>query len=135
MGGCSWHDEVRWRPSSSVLLCAEARHTFRANAADWGFAEFFQQKELRGEAGWLVDDTAIIRVQIAIDLNQSGCYDSRKETGFVGLRNQGGANYHSPQPPAPLSNPGPACITSGASERARAPAYDRGCQHDTCWLR
>ena len=135
-GRLSGHAEPQWSPSSSALLRAESRHTFRANSADWGFSEFFQQKELRGEGGWLVDDTAIIRVQISIDLNQSGCYDSRKETGFVGLRNQGGALPPPPPPPALLSSPGPARIAADASERAHAsPACEHCHQHVTCWPR
>lgn len=69
---------------------AETKHNFMAHSADWGFAEFFQLTELREGAGWMVDDTVVIRVQLSIDVKQSSCYDSRKETGFVGLRNQGG---------------------------------------------
>lgn len=41
----------------------------------------------------LVDDTITIHVRIEVDIKQSSLYDSWKETGFVGLRNQGGVFF------------------------------------------
>lgn len=43
--------------------------------------------------GVLVDDTITFRVEISVDMKQSSLYDSRQETGFVGLRNQGGVCF------------------------------------------
>ena len=65
-----------------------------AHASDWGFAEFFPLKELQDSgAGWVVEDTVHIRATVSVDVTQSSCYDSRMETGFVGLRNQGGEAF------------------------------------------
>lgn len=70
----------------------EAVHTFTTSASDWGFGSFRSVKDVESQ-GFLVDDTIILQAEIMVDMKQSSLYDSREETGFVGLRNQGATCY------------------------------------------
>ncbi|ELR18996.1 Ubiquitin carboxylterminal hydrolase domain containing protein [Acanthamoeba castellanii str. Neff] len=77
-------------------------HTFRAQEMDWGFNGMIGYAELR-EPGYLVDDTLHINVEIEVKKYASyssgrdwvswANWDSRKETGYVGLKNQGATCY------------------------------------------
>jgi ubiquitin carboxyl-terminal hydrolase 7 len=72
---------------------AEATHSFHKSEADWGFADFLPLTELKNNVRGFVreDDSLHFKVSVEVDTLQSSCYDSRKETGYVGLRNQGDA--------------------------------------------
>lgn len=71
---------------------SETTHTFTADASDHGFARMHSLADIESD-GCLIDNTVIIRARIIVDMKQSSLYDSRKETGFVGLRNQGATCY------------------------------------------
>lgn len=73
---------------------AEAAHHFSPQANDWGFTAFATQQELyqRG-AGFLVDDTLQMCVVVKVDRPEDLHYDSKKSTGYVGLKNQGATCY------------------------------------------
>jgi ubiquitin carboxyl-terminal hydrolase 7 len=94
----------------------ESRHVFQSGASDWGFRHFVKVKQLNdSKQGWLKNDTLIVHANIEKATVVSGSNqqqqpsslfyfeDSRKSTGFVGLRNQGATWYASslPQPPTP----------------------------------
>ena len=70
---------------------AEAVHSFHKSESDWGFADFVPLADLHDKVhGFLRKDESLhFKVSIEVDTLQSSCYDSRKETGYVGLRNQG----------------------------------------------
>lgn len=73
-----------------------ARHRFTAEANDWGFTTFISLQDLvNEEKGFCVNDTVIFKVDVNVtmQLEDESLYDSRKETGFVGLKNQGATCY------------------------------------------
>lgn len=73
---------------------AEAAHHFSPQANDWGFTQFASQHDIyqRG-AGFLVDDTLQMCVVVKVDRPEDLYYDSKKSTGYVGLKNQGATCY------------------------------------------
>lgn len=78
----------------------ETSHTFRENASDWGFLEFASFQAL--QPGQYADDEMNVVIMVRIRLqdnlndnmfNNAVTWDSRKETGFVGFKNQGATCY------------------------------------------
>ncbi|XP_026420599.1 ubiquitin carboxyl-terminal hydrolase 12-like [Papaver somniferum] len=68
-------------------------HLFNARVTDTGFQYFMPLRELYDPSrGYLVDDTCIVEAEVKINEDYWN-YDSRKETGFVGLTNQGATCY------------------------------------------
>lgn len=70
-------------------------HTFESAGEDWGFNSFGKLADLVDPSlGFRVDDTVILKVCIKIMAQEDlVLHDSRKETGFVGLKNQGATCY------------------------------------------
>lgn len=61
---------------------------------DWGFSEVLDSsKILNPGSGWLVDDCLTIDVEVAVRPPSGEWYDSKRETGYVGLKNQGATCY------------------------------------------
>lgn len=85
-------------PTKNVVK--DAKHTFRASEADWGFNNFATLGDLK-EPGFLIDDTLHIHVDVKVikDIYAGqgwatwANWDSKKETGYVGLKNQGATCY------------------------------------------
>ena len=74
----------------------ETRHKFTLHESDWGFNHFAERSVILDESkGLLLNDTMIIEayIQHQCDVNPYQPYDSKKETGFVGLKNQGATCY------------------------------------------
>ncbi|KAI9124666.1 hypothetical protein K1719_004588 [Acacia pycnantha] len=73
----------------------EAQHQFNARENDWGFTNFMPLAELFDPGrGYLVNDTCIVEAEVAVrNFNDCSSHDSRKETGFVGLKNLGATCY------------------------------------------
>lgn len=72
----------------------ETAVTFNAHQVDWGFSGFAKLKDLRDE-GFVENDTLTVSVSItvrAVDEAHAG-WDSYKETGHLGLKNQGATCY------------------------------------------
>jgi ubiquitin carboxyl-terminal hydrolase 7 len=80
-------------PSKSVVK--DADHHFTLRACDWGFREFVQLHELRDpRAGFVVDDKIIISARVRVEPQVNWWnWDSKRETGYVGLKNQGATCY------------------------------------------
>ncbi|PSC73213.1 ubiquitin carboxyl-terminal hydrolase 12 [Micractinium conductrix] len=75
-------------------LAKEASHIFTGRETDWGFTTFINFPDLRDPArGFLADDTLRVKVNVEVKPPEDVGYDSRKETGFVGLKNQGATCY------------------------------------------
>ena len=73
----------------------DADHNFNVRAQDWGFREFVQLADLKdARTGFLNDDklSIIARVRVEPQVNWWN-WDSKKETGYVGLKNQGATCY------------------------------------------
>jgi len=73
----------------------EANHLFFAKESDWGFTQFMSLDELyNSQKGFWVDDTVTIEAQVKVKTEDNFfSYDCRKETGYVGLKNQGATCY------------------------------------------
>ncbi|KAI9493559.1 hypothetical protein BDB00DRAFT_883062 [Zychaea mexicana] len=85
-----------------------ATHRFMGDEIDWGFTRFYELKLLNaqyprnntGKGPFIVNNQAIISVFVRVVKDETGVlwhnftnYDSRKETGYVGIKNQGATCY------------------------------------------
>lgn len=69
-------------------------HLFYSKENDWGFSHFMTWNEvLDPEKGFLKDDTVIFEVKVNADAPHGVSWDSKKHTGYVGLKNQGATCY------------------------------------------
>ncbi|RWR85437.1 ubiquitin carboxyl-terminal hydrolase 12 isoform X1 [Cinnamomum micranthum f. kanehirae] len=73
----------------------DTQHQFNARESDWGFTSFMHLSELYDPSrGYLVNDTCVIEAEVAVRrVVDYWTYDSKKETGYVGLKNQGATCY------------------------------------------
>ncbi|KAG8470588.1 hypothetical protein KFE25_009009 [Diacronema lutheri] len=80
-------------PTRSVLK--ESDHMFHARANDWGFREFVNLNDARDpHVGFLQPDgSLLIECNVEVTWQPPQHLDSKKETGFVGLKNQGATCY------------------------------------------
>lgn len=74
---------------------ADTQHQFNARESDWGFTSFMPLHELYDPSkGFLVNDTLVTEADVnAPKMVDYWSHDSKKETGFVGLKNQGATCY------------------------------------------
>lgn len=90
----------------SIYIHHEANHRFTADEGDWGFTRFadknriFAAKFDGADSPLIENDCAKITAYIRVLKDPTGVlwhnfvnYDSKKETGMVGLRNQGATCY------------------------------------------
>lgn len=69
-------------------------HLFFCKENDWGFSHFVSWNELLDpEKGYIKDDSVILEVRVQADAPHGVSWDSKKHTGYVGLRNQGATCY------------------------------------------
>ncbi|KAL3625974.1 CSN-associated deubiquitinating enzyme Ubp12 [Castilleja foliolosa] len=73
----------------------DTQHQFNQRESDWGFTSFMPLSDLYDpNKGYIVNDTCIIEADVAVrKVMDYWTYDSKKETGFVGLKNQGATCY------------------------------------------
>ncbi|XP_039043952.1 ubiquitin carboxyl-terminal hydrolase 13-like [Hibiscus syriacus] len=73
----------------------DTQHQFNARESDWGFTSFMPLGELYNPSrGYLVNDTLIVEVEVVVrKIVDYWAHDSKKETGYVGLKNQGATCY------------------------------------------
>ncbi|XP_066359021.1 ubiquitin C-terminal hydrolase 12-like isoform X2 [Miscanthus floridulus] len=73
----------------------DTQHQFNARESDWGFTSFMPLSDLYDPSrGYLVNDTVVVEADVAVRrMVDYWTYDSKKETGFVGLKNQGATCY------------------------------------------
>ncbi|KAH0927445.1 hypothetical protein HID58_019701 [Brassica napus] len=81
--------------NSSYSIRKESQHQFNSRESDWGFTSFMPLSELYDPTrGYLLNDTVVIEAEVAVrKVLDYWSYDSKKETGFVGLKNQGATCY------------------------------------------
>ncbi|GLC41652.1 hypothetical protein PLESTB_000692700 [Pleodorina starrii] len=69
-------------------------HHFTMDQVDWGFSQTLPLTDVSVASGYLREDGAmVVRVEITIQRDERYLYDSRIETGYVGLKNQGATCY------------------------------------------
>ncbi|KAK4279205.1 hypothetical protein QN277_016942 [Acacia crassicarpa] len=73
----------------------DTQHQFNARESDWGFTSFMPLCELYDPTrGYLVNDALIVEAEVLVRrIVDYWSYDSKKETGYVGLKNQGATCY------------------------------------------
>jgi len=70
------------------------QHLFYCKENDWGFSHFLAWNDvLDPEKGYIKDDSIILEVHVAADAPHGVSWDSKKHTGYVGLKNQGATCY------------------------------------------
>ncbi|TDZ12865.1 Ubiquitin carboxyl-terminal hydrolase 21 [Colletotrichum sidae] len=98
---------VLWNPNDPSLYTHHtAHHRFTKEESDWGFTRFLELRKMfnvpweGGNRPLCENDTANITAYLRIVEDETGVlwhnfnnYDSKKETGYVGLRNQGATCY------------------------------------------
>jgi ubiquitin carboxyl-terminal hydrolase 7 len=97
---------VLWNPKDPTILQHHtAHHRFNKEEGDWGFTRFVELHKLfhpvDGNQRPLVEnDEAMMTAYVRIVEDETGVlwhtfanYDSKKETGYVGLKNQGATCY------------------------------------------
>lgn len=74
---------------------ADTQHQFNQRESDWGFTSFMPLSELYDpNKGYLMNDTCVVEADVAVrKVIDYWAYDSKKETGYVGLKNQGATCY------------------------------------------
>ncbi|GMR60650.1 hypothetical protein PMAYCL1PPCAC_30845 [Pristionchus mayeri] len=69
-------------------------HTFYPKENDWGYSSFMICDQLANPANGFIDnDTVSLAVYVSAEAPHGVSWDSRKHTGFVGLKNQGATCY------------------------------------------
>ncbi|KAF9675045.1 hypothetical protein SADUNF_Sadunf10G0190700 [Salix dunnii] len=73
----------------------DTQHQFNSRESDWGFTSFMPLGELYDPGrGYLVNDSCIVEADVAVRrVLDYWSHDSKKETGYVGLKNQGATCY------------------------------------------
>ncbi|XP_022747706.1 ubiquitin carboxyl-terminal hydrolase 12-like isoform X3 [Durio zibethinus] len=77
------------------LIRKDTQHQFNARESDWGFTSFMPLSDLYDPSrGHLVNDTVVVEAEVVVHkILDYWSYDSKKETGYVGLKNQGATCY------------------------------------------
>ncbi|PIN20240.1 Ubiquitin carboxyl-terminal hydrolase [Handroanthus impetiginosus] len=80
---------------SKFTIRKDTQHQFNSRESDWGFTSFMPLSELYDPGrGYLVNDTCIVEADVAVRrVIDYWAHDSKKETGYVGLKNQGATCY------------------------------------------
>ncbi|VUC34971.1 unnamed protein product [Clonostachys rosea] len=98
---------VLWNPNDpSLYIHHSAHHRFTKEEGDWGFTRFVEHRRMfnvpweGGSRPLCENDTANITAYLRFVEDETGVlwhnftnYDSKKETGYVGLKNQGATCY------------------------------------------
>lgn len=72
----------------------QIKHLFYSKENDWGFSHFMNWSEiLDPERGFIQDDKIVLEVHVIAEAPHGVFWDSKKHTGFVGLKNQGATCY------------------------------------------
>ncbi|CAH0563456.1 unnamed protein product [Brassicogethes aeneus] len=70
------------------------QHLFYSKENDWGFSHFMAWNDvLDPEKGYIKDDSITLEVHVTADAPHGVSWDSKKHTGYVGLKNQGATCY------------------------------------------
>lgn len=93
---CSAHATLRIISQKDGVPNSEKKinHTFYAKENDWGFSQFIHLDQLlEAESGLIKDDAVILEVSVSADAPHGVQWDSKKHTGYIGLKNQGATCY------------------------------------------
>merc|ERR1719420_946459 len=69
-------------------------HMFYSKENDWGFSHYMSWNDVQDpDKGYIKDDSVVFEVKVNADAPHGVCWDSKKHTGYVGLKNQGATCY------------------------------------------
>jgi len=69
-------------------------HMFYSKENDWGFSHYMTWADVQDpDKGYIKDDCLIFEVKVNADAPHGVSWDSKKHTGYVGLKNQGATCY------------------------------------------
>lgn len=96
-----WNEDAPW-----VYTHHTAHHRFTKEEGDWGFTRFVELRKLwqhewedsgrylaEGQKANMTAYVRIVKDETGVLWHNFNNYDSKKETGFVGLKNQGATCY------------------------------------------
>ena len=84
---------VLWNPNDPSLYCYHhAHHRFTKDEGDWGFTRFLELRKMFN-VPWDKGSTPLVENETGVLWHNFNVYDSKKETGYVGLKNQGATCY------------------------------------------
>jgi ubiquitin carboxyl-terminal hydrolase 7 len=73
---------------------SEISHIFHSKENDWGYSNFVDWPALIDPSkGFLKNDSITLEVEVKADAPHGVAWDSKKHTGYVGLKNQGATCY------------------------------------------
>ncbi|KAF2235914.1 ubiquitin carboxyl-terminal hydrolase 21 [Viridothelium virens] len=98
---------VMWNPNDpTIYLTHSANHRFTADEGDWGFTRFADLRRIftsnfdNKDRPMVENDSVMVTAYVRVLKDPTGVlwhnfinYDSKKETGMVGLKNQGATCY------------------------------------------
>lgn len=103
---CAQFGLVLWnRNDPTIFHQHTAHHRFTKEEGDWGFTRFLELRRLfgpweDGKRSLIENDEVMMTAYVRVVKDETGVlwhnfnnYDSKKETGYVGLRNQGATCY------------------------------------------
>lgn len=77
-----------------TCVAADTDHVFEGRENDWGFTSFASLQDLLSpDKGFLHNGALHLKVLIEVEHPDNYLYNSKKKTGFVGLKNQGATCY------------------------------------------
>ncbi|XP_064603934.1 ubiquitin carboxyl-terminal hydrolase 7-like isoform X2 [Liolophura sinensis] len=87
--------KIRTHTSDAEPFSRKIQHLFYSKENDWGFSHFIPWNDLLDPSRGYVtrDDSITLEVHVIADAPHGVCWDSKKHTGFVGLKNQGATCY------------------------------------------
>jgi hypothetical protein len=79
----------------SPVAPADSEHLFTSQQMDWGFNQFVPLVDVADPAKGLIHEGGVLRIRVEVQVRRDErlSWDSRKETGYVGLKNQGATCY------------------------------------------
>ncbi|XP_052767469.1 ubiquitin carboxyl-terminal hydrolase 7-like isoform X2 [Mya arenaria] len=81
------------KPSGDDFV-RKIQHLFYSKENDWGYSHFLPWNDLlEPDKGYCKDDKVTLQVHVIADAPHGVSWDSKKHTGFVGLKNQGATCY------------------------------------------
>lgn len=93
---CNAKAELRllsFKPDQEPFV-RQIKHLFYSKENDWGFSHFMAWNDFTDpEKGYIQDDAVVLEVYVIAEAPHGVFWDSKKHTGFVGLKNQGATCY------------------------------------------
>lgn len=93
---CNAKAELRllsFKPDQEPFV-RQIKHLFYSKENDWGFSHFMSWGDFTDpEKGYVQEDAVVLEVHVIAEAPHGVFWDSKKHTGFVGLKNQGATCY------------------------------------------